>query len=141
MISEADCRVLCSRDPFRVETGDSESLVNFVEGGIIVEISLRLLDCGRRLATGRARSGRLELNDGRRHLENSRQSLVRFVTDSECGSATSLSWVVVVWFGEEGGKTRGRARDMSWLLTELFLLASGTQHQSGDQWLASGGFD
>lgn len=52
----------------RVETRDGESRVNFVEenlGGR--SASLRLLDCGHAVSW-RARSGRLELNDGQRHL-------------------------------------------------------------------------
>lgn len=49
---------------------------NFVEGLAGVNISLRLLDCRRAGCNWHARSGRLELNDGRRHLENLDEVLV-----------------------------------------------------------------
>lgn len=52
----------------RVETRDGESRVNFVEENLEGRsASLRLLDCGLAVSW-RARSGRLELNDGQRHL-------------------------------------------------------------------------
>ena len=47
-----------------------EACENFVEELADLNISLRLLDCGRCRGHWHARSGRLELNDGRRHLEN-----------------------------------------------------------------------
>ncbi len=70
-------------------------------------ISLRLLDCRRAGGNWHARSGRLELNDGRRHLGKSRQSSVRAVLDSGCGRATSLSGGLGWWFGGEGKLEEG----------------------------------
>lgn len=53
---------------------------NFVEGLAELGISLRLLDCRRAGVNWHARSGRLELNDGRGHLERSTK-LVGYGTD------------------------------------------------------------
>lgn len=92
-----------------------EACENFVEGVAELSFSLRLLDCGSAGGNWHARSGRLELNDGRRHLEQSRRSLDRYGTESlEVGvRLRCLDGLVGRGFGEGKGRLREGRRGPS----------------------------
>ena len=84
---------------------------NFVEGLAGVNISLRLLDCRRAGCNWHARSGRLELNDGRRHLENLDEVLVGRILnlwDVVVRLRCLVGWLGLVW-RREGNIEEGEA--------------------------------